>query len=181
MNKKIITIAEIVFALIFVVLLAVFMATINSKGNSANNQLVNTLESTGTTSLQNYEGKDVKGSTVVTALDNYGKDVKGSTVVTALDNYKSIGEELKLTMIVTTKATTADDEITDGDKGTHTGKAYGYKENGGEYDAYSASADDDDYINQSANFHCELVKNANDVVIGIHFVQEGETCTACAD
>lgn len=165
MNKKIITIAEIVFALIFVVLLAVFMATINSKGNSANNQLVNTLESTGTTSLQNYDGKDVKGSTVVTALDNY----------------KSIGEELKLTMIVTTKATTANDEITDGDDGDHTGKAYGYMKNGGEYDAYSASADDADYINQSANFHCELVKNANDVVIGIHFVQEGETCTACDD
>lgn len=166
MNKKIITIAEIVFALIFVVLLAVFMATINSKGNSANNQLVNTLESTGTTSLQNYDGKDVKGSTVVTALDNY----------------KSIGEELKLTMIVTTKATTADDQITDGDKGKHIGKAYGYKEDGGEYDAYSASADDYDYINQSANFHCELVKNANDVVIGIHFVQEGANhCTACDD
>lgn len=163
MNKKIITIAEIVFALIFVVLLAVFMATINSKGNSANNQLVNTLESTGTTSLQNYDGKDVKGSTVVTALDNY----------------KSIGEELKLTMVVTTKATTAEDKITDGDNNTHTGKAYGYKEDGGEYDAYSASADDDDYINQSANFHCELVKNANDVVIGIHFVQEGETCEGC--
>ena len=35
MNQKIITIAEIVFALIFVVLLAVFMATINSKGNAA--------------------------------------------------------------------------------------------------------------------------------------------------
>lgn len=165
MNKKIITIAEIVFALIFVVLLAVFMATINSKGNSANNQLVNTLESTGTTSLQNYDGKDVKGSTVVTALDNY----------------KSIGEELKLTMIVTTKATTASDEITDGDGDDHTGKAYGYMENGGEYDAYSASADEEDYINQSANFHCELVKNANDVVIGIHFVQEGETCDGCAD
>ena len=166
MNKKIITIAEIVFALIFVVPLAVFMATINSKGNSANNQLVNTLESTGTTSLQNYDGKDVKGSTVVTALDNY----------------KSIGEELKLTMIVTTKATTSKGEISDGDGGKHIGKAYGYKENGGEYDAYSASADDNDYINLSANFHCELVKNENDVVIGIHFVQEGATVSCrCLD
>lgn len=171
MNKKIITIAEIVFALIFVVLLAVFMATINSKGNSANNQLVNTLESTGTTSLQNYDGKDVKGSTVVTALDNY----------------KSIGEELKLTMVVSTKADKDGDggsitgSVKDGTSGTHSGYLYGYNTDGSERAAYSASADDDAYINLSANFHCELVKNDNDVVIGIHFVQDGATCTACDD
>ena len=168
MNKKIITIAEIVFALIFVVLLAVFMATINSKGNSANNQLVNTLESTGTTSLQNYDGKDVKGSTVVTALDNY----------------KSIGEELKLTMVVSTKADPSGDgsitgSVKEGTSGTHSGYLYGYDTDGSEMAAYSASADDDAYINLSANFHCELVKNSNDVVIGIHFVQEGATCNSC--
>lgn len=162
MNKKIITIAEIVFALIFVVLLAVFMATINSKGNSANNQLVNTLESTGTTSLQNYDGKDVKGSTVITALDNY----------------KSIGEELKLTMVVKTKMDSSDnnDDLTG-----HAGKSYGYDKNGVELNAYSESADSKYYINQSANFHAELVRNSNDVVIGIHFVQEGATCGTCND
>ena len=170
MNKKIITIAEIVFALIFVVLLAVFMATINSKGNSANNQLVNTLESTGTTSLQNYDGKDVKGSTVVTALDNY----------------KSIGEELKLTMVVSTAADTDGDGGTvPGVEGAHKGYLYGYDNaeltRGKELPAYSASADQPKYINQSANFHCELIKNSNDVVIGIHFVQDGATCTACDD
>lgn len=175
MNKKIITIAEIVFALIFVVLLAVFMATINSKGNSANNQLVNTLESTGTTSLQNYDGKDVKGSTVVTALDNY----------------KSIGEELKLTMVVTTKAGEGDSKVEYGSvngsvkaasAADHTGFLYGYADDGSgkELPAYSASAEDEAYINQSANFHCELIKNNNDVVIGIHFVQEGAACAGCA-
>lgn len=165
MNKKIITIAEIVFALIFVVLLAVFMATINSKGNSANNQLVNTLESTGTTSLQNYDGKDVKGSTVVTALDNY----------------KSIGEELKLTMVVHTNAYVDNDDTFKGDKGALTdavnasGKAgyhYGYaQDDGTELKAYSATPGDNWYINQSATFHCDLLKNSNDVVIGIYFEQ----------
>lgn len=165
MNKKIITIAEIVFALIFVVLLAVFMATINSKGNSANNQLVNTLESTGTTSLQNYDGKDVKGSTVVTALDNY----------------KSIGEELKLTMVVHTNAYVDKDGTFKGDTGALTdavdaadkdGYHYGYdQDTGTELKAYSATPSDNWYINQSANFHCELLKNDNDVVIGIYFEQ----------
>lgn len=70
MNKKIITIAEIVFALIFVVLLAVFMATINSKGNSANNQLVDTLEATDSSNVKSYpNGGIVKGSTVEMAID----------------------------------------------------------------------------------------------------------------
>ena len=160
MNKKIITIAEIVFALIFVVLLAVFMATINSKGNSTNNQLVNTLESTGTTSLQNYDGKDIKGSTVITALDNY----------------KSIGEELKLTMVVKTKM----DSSTDADLTGHAGISYGYDKDGDELPAYSATPEQNKYINQSANFHAELVRNSNDVVIGIHFVQDGVTCDACS-
>lgn len=167
MNKKIITIAEIVFALIFVVLLAVFMATINSKGNSANNQLVNTLESTGTTSLQNYDGKDVKGSTVITALDNY----------------KSIGEELKLTMVVSTAANATGDGTVTGADGNHQGYLYGYDNaeltRGDELPAYSATPDNDKYINQSANFHCELIKNSNDVVVGIHFVQDGAECSSC--
>lgn len=170
MNKKIITIAEIVFALIFVVLLAVFMATINSKGNSANNQLVNTLESTGTTSLQNYDGKDVKGSTVITALDNY----------------KSIGEELKLTMVVSTAADEdGEGKGVTGADGEHKGYLYGYDNakltRGDELPAYSATPEQNRYINQSANFHCELIKNSNDVVIGIHFVQDGADCPYCAD
>ena len=70
MNQKIITIAEIVFALIFVVLLAVFMATINSKGNSANNQLVDTLEATDTSNVKSYtNGMVAKGSRVTMAID----------------------------------------------------------------------------------------------------------------
>lgn len=143
MNKKIITIAEIVFALIFVVLLAVFMATINSKGNSANNQLVNTLESTDATSLQNYNGTTVKGSTVVTALGNY----------------KSIGGDAKLTLTVIT--------LQDTD-----GTDYGYDALGKELSAYNANPSDDEYINPSANFDCELVYNGNDVVTGITFTQQ---------
>ena len=178
MNKKIITIAEIVFALIFVVLLAVFMATINSKGNAANTQLVNTLDSTGTTSTQSYNSTDVKGSTVTTALDNF----------------KSIGGDNKITMVVTTTmgkaehgtiSSVTDDEPTwNSVTGTIAGKEgdqdawgylFGYDKNGKELPKYMASAEDAWYINPSANFHCELIYNKNDVVIGIWFVQDGGT------
>lgn len=172
MNKKIITIAEIVFALIFVVLLAVFMATINSKGNSANNQLVNTLEATDGTSLTNYDGTTVKGSTVATALGNY----------------KSIGGDLKLTLLVQTNEGESEDSDAPywgqivgatGDGASSEGYHYGYAdgneddaEPGDELPVYSATADDAWYINQSANFKCTLIKNSNDVVIGIHFAQQ---------
>lgn len=168
MNKKIITIAEIVFALIFVVLLAVFMATINSKGNSANNQLVNTLEATDGTSLTNYDGTTVKGSTVVTALGNY----------------KSLGGDVKLTLLVQTKEgeDTSDPKAPDWDSidGANTagsslkGYKYGYSDadSGGELGVYSATADNAWYINPSANFDCTLIRNNNDVVIGIHFAQQ---------
>ena len=71
MNKKIITIAEIVFALIFVVLLAVFMATINSKGNAANNQLVDVMDANSTSSIESYEGQGImKGTRINAALEN---------------------------------------------------------------------------------------------------------------
>ena len=171
MNKKIITIAEIVFALIFVVLLAVFMATINSKGNAANTQLVNTLDSTGTTSTQSYNGTDVKGSTVTTALDNF----------------KSIGGDNKVTMVVATAMgndldnddapvwTSVTGTIAGKDNQTAKGYIFGYDGDGKELPKYMASAEDAWYINPSANFHCELIYNANDVVIGIWFVQDGST------
>ena len=79
MNKKIITIAEIVFALIFVVLLAVFMATINSKGNAANNQLVDVMDANSASSIEAYEGKGI---------------MKGTMVSQAMENIASIGGEV---------------------------------------------------------------------------------------
>lgn len=95
MNKKIITIAEIVFALIFVVLLAVFMATINSKGNSANNQLVNTLEATDSSNVQAYGN---------------GTIVKGSRVKGAIDQVKSLNGDVKMQIKVVTGS--GEDETT---------------------------------------------------------------------
>lgn len=94
MNKKIITIAEIVFALIFVVILAVIMGTVTNKGNSANTKLVDTLEMTDGTSLASYAD---------------GMTVKGETVKTAISQIKSIGGELKLQVFVDTLANSSYD------------------------------------------------------------------------
>lgn len=142
MNKKIITIAGIVFALIFVVLLAVMMGTITTKANSANSKLVDTLEMTDNTSLSIYDGKVVKGESVISAIQNI----------------KNIGGGMKLQIDVKTKS------------GVST--PYGYVGNDDTITEYEITdPKDSNYINPSANFQSELSKGKNDVVIGITFTQ----------
>lgn len=144
MNKKIITIAEIVFALIFVVLLAVFMATINSKGNSANNQLVNTLEATDSSNVQAYGN---------------GTVVKGSRVVGAIDQIKSLNGDVKMQIKVVTgsggtKGTTYFPKVYDENTG------YTVTDTRSEY-----------YINTTADFKCYHEVNENGIITGLAFVQ----------
>lgn len=144
MNKKIITIAGIVFALIFVVLLAVMMGTITTKANSANSKLVDTLEMTDNTSLSIYDGTTVKGESVTNAIKNV----------------KQIGSGIKLHITVKTKdGTTAH---------------YGYDDSTYKETPNTNVPDlgDDGYINPSGNFSSELDPDANGVVKGIKFKQK---------
>ena len=145
MNKKIITIAEIVFALIFVVLLAVFMATINSKGNSANNQLVDVLESTDSSNVKSYTN---------------GGTMKGSTVEMAIDQINSLaGDVNTFKIMVTTHKNKDKSEVY---------QIY-TKENG-----YSVSDTQSDYyINPKADFKCWHEINANGIITGLVFAQSG--------
>lgn len=143
MNKKIITIAGIVFALIFVVLLAVMMGTITTKTNSANSKLVDTLEMTDNTSLSIYDGTTVKGESVLNAIKNV----------------KSLGGGMKLEIIVDTKS---------GSKPV----SYGYVGGANTITEYKVTNPNSaDYINSTANFKAKLDTNSNDVVTGISFTQ----------
>ena len=143
MNKKIITIAEIVFALVFVVMLAVFMATINSKGNDANNQLVTTLEATTGTSLSSYDNLDV---------------VKGTVVENAVKSYDTLSSSAKVTVAVKTQASTG-------------WALYGYDKDGNTHPAYNAKNTQDWYINPKADFVVKVIRNTNDVAVGVAFEQ----------
>lgn len=151
MNKKIITIAEIVFALIFVVLLAVFMATINSKGNSANNQLVDTLEATDSSNVKSYPN---------------GGTVKGSTVEMALDQIKSLaGDVNKFYIVVVTNQTEANGNEDYDDKE----QPYVYAK-GETYNVTNSK--DPNYINSKADFKCIHITNENGIIIGLKFTQQ---------
>lgn len=151
MNKKIITIAEIVFALVFVVLLAVFMATINSKGNQANSQFVDTMDMTSGTSLAKYDT---------------GDKVKGSDVSNTVTNFKTMSSDTKICVAVKTAG------------GTWT--LYGYNVSttdingvrpGDAFKSYMANSTDDNYINASGDFQPAIIKNNNDVIVGVAFEQ----------
>lgn len=157
MGQKIITIAAIVFALVFVLILAVMMGTITNKANTANTQLADTLNMTDATGLDRYDNVTLKGESVVDACKS------GST----------IGGDTRLFMVVETK---------DGQN-----KVYGYGTSGGGGDltpsvsAQSAekwtsynltNSSDPGFINRSAEFSSELVRNKNNIVVGILFTQK---------
>lgn len=154
MNKKIITIAEIVFALVFVVLLSVFMATINTKGNQANNQLVDTLEMSNGTSIDKY---------VKMGAD---ETVKGTDVANVATNYKTIGGNVKVEVVVITG------------KDTKTTTTYGFntsgtgKDAGADLGGYSqVSSTDPKYINPAGDFKVSTRNNANGICDQITFTQ----------
>lgn len=158
MNKKIITIAEIVFALIFVVLLAVFMATINSKGNSANNQLVDVLESTDSSNVKSYpNGGTVKGSTVEMALDQINSlsgDVN-DFFISVKTSGKDVTHPTASTYKTLAGSTTSDDSI------YFKGESYNV-----------SNSKDNNYINAKADFLCQHVTNDNGIIIGLTFTQQ---------
>lgn len=168
MNKKIITIAGIVFALIFVVILAVMMGTITNKANNANNKLTDTLEMSDGLDLASYDNTMMKGSSVINAIKNG----------------KSLGGQSKLWIYVENKNTDPDGEQIYGygsDSGTNalSGLVYTDGNSFGKtvypsttYRGYSEPKPDDaDYINEQAEFESKVVKNDNDVVVGIYFKQ----------
>lgn len=164
MNKKIITIAEIVFALVFVVLLSVFMATINSKGTTANNQLIDTLEMTSGTSIDKYVS--LNGSTV-----------KGTEVINLVTNYKTINSNTKVQIDVQTNALR---QKSGSDAYSHYGYAtqakYGSIEKGAEIGTYQTpNSTDIDYINPTGDFTVNVKTSDNGIYDNIQFIQVENT------
>lgn len=165
MNQKVITIALIVFALIFIVLLAVMMGTVTEKTNTANAQLVDTLAIT--------EGTDV------TQLDD--QEVKGNYVISTINNGKSSGSKAKMGYLVKTNSNT--DYVSYGYATASGGSSVDIASGAGstgltsislgtDYSLYNVSdSSNDNYINETDMFKLNVLKNANDVIVGVAFTQ----------
>lgn len=171
MDKKILTITGIVFALLFVVILSVMMGVITKQSNDATAQLTETLGGAESISLSKYDDKEVKGNAVTAAISSG----KGMSV------------DSKMFFFVKTLA----GESTCYGYGSTTGEnqfsGLKYKENGelpeepnftetvyanNSYKEYSGTdSSSNGYINEHATFHSHLLENSNGVVVGIYFEQ----------
>ena len=166
MNKKIITIAGIVFALIFVVILAVMMGTITNKANNANNKLTDTLEMSDGLDLASYDNTMMKGSSVVNAIKN-GKGLGGQSKLWIYVETGEGDESIYGYGAKTGSSAMSNLKYTDGttsfSKTVHKATTY---------TTYSESDPNaDNYINEQAEFNSHVIKNENDVVVGIYFEQ----------
>lgn len=166
MNEKIIAIAGIVFALIFIVLLAVMMSTVTEKTNTANAQMVDTLAMTEGTDVSQLDGEDVKGNYVISTINN-GKTSSGE----------------KMAYLVKTRA--SDDYVYYG-YGSDSGNNVDITDEsaaetgisqvgmGNEYKSYNITdSSSPDYVNETDVFILNVLKNNNDVVVGVAFTQNG--------
>lgn len=171
MGAKARKIAEIVFAVIFIGLLAVIFADILGFGRSGQKQLSGTMSNVSSTNLSNYDNVTVSGSEVVSAISNV----------------KTLGGDLKLGIVV---ATVADSDGTRYGYALESGEGlyhvYGENSNvdltnklseGSGFNTYSTKSDEHEYINPTASFQANLIKNKNDVTVGIQFVQDGVSTT----
>lgn len=164
MNKKIITIAGIVFALIFVVLLAIMMGTITNKTNSANTKLVDTLEMSDGMDLANYENTMIKGSSVENAIKN-GKSLGGNL---KLFFYVETGEGSEEVYGYGTKSGSAMSglKMSDGSSFNKSVARSNVYKSYGQNDSTKK-----DYINESAEFNSYTIKNENNVTVGLYLKQ----------
>ena len=153
LNKKIITIAEVVFALLFVILLSMFIASILRKGNSSNTQLIDTMQEVGYTHIRYYDEATLTGREVENAIKNNKSISKTADTKLEMDVYTLKGSS------------------------STCGNAYGYIGNQkSKYTTYqSKDTTSDSYINPNATFKSKICYNRNNVPIGIVFLQEGNT------
>lgn len=168
MGEKIGTIAKIVFAIIFIALLATIMGVIMRSGNNAVPKMSDTLALTDSLDLNTYDGTNIVGESVRTAIQNG----------------KAIGGSAKLAFVVKTledsDGTSYGYGTKSGENGNVTGKAKsGSTEisvNWQSSTKYTAKLESDPssstYINPNAYFNSTLLYNDNDVVVGILFEQQ---------
>ena len=78
MNKKMITIAEIMFAIMFIVLMATLFNTVTRFGNQANNMILNIQQSIEDSDLKAYDNAIISGD-AVRSLINGMKETRNGT------------------------------------------------------------------------------------------------------
>lgn len=155
MDKKVIEVALITFALIFVVLMSVCFGHVVGFGNKANNNISSIEMAIVDADLEQYNNKVVSGDAVISTI-NKMKELKDGTKMSYVVKNDSSWTSYGHSAIT---ATGGIDNIDASMVGT--GEA--------EYTRYTANLGDSAFINPVDSYQSKVVGNENGVVIGIAF------------
>lgn len=84
MNKKMITIASIIFALMFIGIMSILLSQINEYGNSISNSIGSFNSNIIMSELEPYNGKIVSGDTIINLINNKARLPDGSLMSIAV-------------------------------------------------------------------------------------------------
>ena len=162
MNKKILTITSIVFALVFILLMAMLFNSITDTGNDAVDTFGSTKEAIMYNELKAFDNKEVSGSTVINTINSMRETKSGMQMRYAVCNsttqnsstywayYGYGGLSFTLTSpYITVGAPTST------------------------YKTYTVTdVTNTHYINEANKYTANLLKTSNGVVTGIKFIKK---------
>ncbi len=163
MGKKMITIAEIAFAVVFIIIMATIFRTVTNFGNNANNSLQSISKAIEDADIATYNGTTVSGDTVVSTINKLQatkNGVKMSYYVKSSDVKDSYGYE-----VINSGSGSPNILDAGGDKIS----GYYSKSANSDYKDYSAKVGETGFISPVENYKSNLAFNENGVLVGIIF------------
>lgn len=160
MGKKIITIAEIAFAVVFIMIIAVLFRTVMGFGDNANNTLNNIQKSIEDAEMQSYDNSIVSGDNVVSTINKL-METKNNVRLSYLVDGESYGYSVLASPGSGKVYDSAGSEISS--VGTVTANS--------SYKKYPTSLrpGDSEFISPVAEYESQLAFNANGTLVGIIF------------
>jgi hypothetical protein len=168
MDRKIMTIVSIVFALVFVLMLAMLFNIVSSTGNEATDTFGSTRDSIVYNEVKQFDDTEVSGATVISTINNLTENKSGTKMRYLVVNNESSSTNkcIKVYGYIGSSPVTCDTVA----KGKEEIK--GNTPNS-EYALYKVTdKTSGDFINSSSRYKSELVKSDNDVVLGIMFTRK---------
>lgn len=180
MDKKIITIAEVGFALIFIILMASIVGNVIGFGNASNDKLEHIRETVNNAELESYNGSIVSGDTVISTINKMTESdtgVKMSYAVCYNQSNPSLtdtGTESHWNFYGCKKIefSSGAQELVDSNNNSNNPNIENLKSgDGGEYTKYKIATKPGEtgYISPVQEFTSTLAFNSNGVLIGIVF------------
>ena len=169
MNKKMITIAEIMFAIMFIVLMATLFNTVTRFGNQANNMILNIQQSIEDSDLKAYDNAIISGD-AVRSLINGMKETRNGTKMSYMVDISGTKNAYGY------KAVTTDSSAANAAYDSSAQEVSGVyiKNSEADYASYNTSTEitDSSFINPVDQYETKLIFNANGIAIGIQLTKK---------